>query len=150
MIQSEPLHLPPAYIGNIHNQFLVKKTILSVFLAGLWISLSEFLRNEFLLKSSWVDHFEKMGQVFPAEPVNGAIWGLWSFLFAWFIYLIQRRSGFAETILISWLAGFVFMWLVIGNLGVLPFGILPLAIPLSLLEVVVAAYIIRRLSGRKA
>jgi hypothetical protein len=39
---------------------------------------------------------------------------------------------------------------VIGNLGVLPFGILPFAIPLSLLEVVVAAYIIRSLSGRKA
>jgi hypothetical protein len=128
----------------------MKKTILSVFLAGLWISLSEFVRNEFLLKPYWVDHYEGMGQVFPAEPVNGAIWGLWSFLFAWFIYLIQRRSGFAETILISWLAGFVFMWLVIGNLGVLPFGILPFAIPLSLLEVVVAAYIIRSLSGRKA
>lgn len=132
------------------NQTNMKKSILSVLLAGVWISLSEFVRNEFLLKSYWIDHFEKMGQVFPSEPVNGAIWGLWSFLFAWSIFLIQRRSGFTETILISWLAGFVFMWLVIGNLGVLPYGILPFAIPLSLIEVVVAAYIIRRLSNRKA
>jgi len=38
------------------------------------------------------------------------------------------------------------MWLVIGNLGVLPWGILPVAIPLSLLEAFLAAFIIKKLS----
>jgi hypothetical protein len=33
------------------------------------------------------------------------------------------------------------MWLVCGNLGVLPFGILPHAVPLSLLEAFLAAII---------
>jgi hypothetical protein len=41
------------------------------------------------------------------------------------------------------------MWLVVGNLGVLPFGLLLLAIPLSLLEAFLAALIIRKLSTRK-
>lgn len=38
------------------------------------------------------------------------------------------------------------MWLVIGNLGVLPFGILPIAIPLSLFEAFLATYIIFKCS----
>jgi hypothetical protein len=38
------------------------------------------------------------------------------------------------------------MWVVIGNLNVLPTGILLYAIPLSLLEAFVAAWIIKRLT----
>jgi hypothetical protein len=37
------------------------------------------------------------------------------------------------------------MWLVTWNLGVLPLSILPIAVPLSLLETFVAALICRRL-----
>ena len=37
---------------------------------------------------------------------------------------------------------FVLMWLVIGNLEVLPFKILLFAIPLSILECYIAAWII--------
>ena len=40
--------------------------------------------------------------------------------------------------------GFVLMWLVVGNLAVLPFAILPVAIPLSLLEVGIGVFIARR------
>jgi hypothetical protein len=42
------------------------------------------------------------------------------------------------------------MWLVIGNLNILPFKILPFAIPLSLLEAFVASLIIFKLSPPKA
>jgi hypothetical protein len=38
------------------------------------------------------------------------------------------------------------MWLVIGNMGMLPYGILVFAIPLSLLEAFVASWIIRTIS----
>jgi hypothetical protein len=38
--------------------------------------------------------------------------------------------------------GFLLMWVVIGNLGVLPFGILPYALPLSIVEVLGATWII--------
>jgi hypothetical protein len=37
------------------------------------------------------------------------------------------------------------MWVVIANLGVLPYGIMPLAIPLSLLEAYVAALIVKKI-----
>ena len=38
------------------------------------------------------------------------------------------------------------MWLVIGNMGVLPYGLLVYAIPLSMLETLVAAFIVKRLN----
>ncbi len=121
-----------------------KKTILPVLLSTCWISISEFVRNQFLLQSYWTQHYQHLGLTFPAEPVNGAIWGLWSLLFAIGIFILSRRFNLWETALLSWLMGFVLMWVVIYNLEVLPTGILPIAIPLSLLEAVVAAYICKK------
>lgn len=125
----------------------MKKSILAIVLATIWISVSEFVRNEFLFKDHWVNHYsENVGMNFPSEPVNGGIWGLWSLLFAVFLFFLNRRFSLKETIGLSWLAGFVLMWLVTGNLGVLPYGLLIYAVPLSLIEVIVASLIIRKLS----
>lgn len=124
----------------------MKKTVLALFLATLWISLSEVLRNTFLLHEYWVRHYQNLGQVFPEKPINGMVWGIWSFCFALFIYFISSKFNLWQTALLSWFVGFVFMWLVIGNLGVLPVDILPIAIPLSLLEAFLASYIIKKIT----
>lgn len=128
---------------------IFKPIFLPILLATIWISISEFVRNELILKSYWTDHYEGMGLVFPSEPINGAIWGVWSLLFAVSIYLISRKFGLGQTTLISWLVGFVLMWVVTGNMGVLPFGILYFAVPLSVLEAFLASWIIVKLSGPK-
>lgn len=122
----------------------IKKTILPILIATIWISISEFVRNEFLLKTYWTDHYENMGLIFPSEPINGAIWGLWSLCFAISIYIIAKKFTLIQTTFIAWFVGFVFMWLVIGNLNVLPFGILPFAIPLSILEAFLASLIVKK------
>ena len=124
----------------------MKKAVLPIFLATLWIAASEFVRNQLLLKTAWEEHYAKMGQVFPAAPLNGAVWGAWSLAYAITIYAIARNVSLARATALSWFIGFVLMWLVIGNLGVLPFSILPVAVPLSLLETFVAVIIMRRLS----
>jgi hypothetical protein len=125
---------------------LLKKTILPVLLAIVWISISEFARNEFLLKSFWTKHYQGLGLIFPSEPVNGAVWGIWSLLFAVAIYIIAKKFTLMQTTFLSWCMAFVMMWVVIGNLGVLPFGLLLYAIPLSILESFVATWIIKKLS----
>jgi len=122
----------------------IKKTILPILIATIWIVISEFVRNEFLLKTFWTDHYESMGLIFPSEPINGAIWGLWSLCFAISIYIIAKKFTLIQTTFIAWFVGFVFMWLVIGNLNVLPFGILPFAIPLSILEAFLASLIVKK------
>jgi hypothetical protein len=124
----------------------IRSILFAILLATIWISISEFVRNEFLFKTYWVDHYAGMGLVFPSEPINGAIWGLWSLLFAFAIYVISRRFNLLETFLLAWLVGFILMWVVTGNMGVLPFRILVFAVPLSLLEVWLAAFIILKLS----
>jgi hypothetical protein len=124
----------------------MKKTILQILLATIWISISEFVRNEFLLKSYWTGHYEGMGLGFPSGPINGAMWGVWSLVFAIAIFIISKRFNLVETTFLGWLVGFVLMWLVIGNMGVLPFRILWFAVPLSVLEVFVAVWIIKKLS----
>jgi len=124
----------------------VKKTILPILLAAIWISISEFVRNELLLKSYWTEHYENLGLVFPSDPINGAIWWLWSLCFAIAIFIIAKKFTLLQTTFISWFVGFVLMWLVVGNMNVLPFEILPFAIPLSLLEVFLASLIIKKMS----
>jgi hypothetical protein len=123
-----------------------KKILLPIFLATIWISISEFFRNEFLLKNYWTQHYESLQLIFPSEPLNGAIWGVWSLCFAIIIFYISKKFKYFQTFFISWFAGFILMWLVTWNLGVLPLGILIFAIPLSILEVLLAVFILRKLS----
>ncbi len=128
---------------------LLRNTILPIIIAGLWISISEFFRNEILFKDLWIEHYNSLGLSFPSKTINGIVWGIWSFLFAAVIYLISEKFSLTMTILISWLTGFVLMWLVIGNLEVLPDQLLIGAAPLSLIEVIIASLIIKKLSKQK-
>jgi hypothetical protein len=122
-----------------------KKIILPILAATVWISISEFARNEFIVKSYWVDHFKGLGITFPEAPVNGAIWGAWSLLYAIAIFILSKKFNLLQTTFFSWFMAFVMMWVVIGNLGVLPFGLLAFGIPLSILEAFVAAWLIQKL-----
>jgi hypothetical protein len=126
----------------------IKHTILPVLLATIWISISEFARNEFIVKSYWTGHYQSLGLVFPSEPINGAVWGIWSLLFACAIFLMANKFTLLQTTFLSWLMAFAMMWVVIGNLGVLPYGLLMFGIPLSLLESFVAAWIIKRFQNK--
>jgi hypothetical protein len=120
---------------------------LAIASATVWISLSEFVRNQFLVSSYWVKHYEGLGLSFPSSPVNGAVWGIWSLVFAIVIFAVSRKFGFLQTFVLAWVVGFLMMWLVIGNLGVLPFGILPYAVPLSILEAAIATLLVKRLGS---
>lgn len=122
----------------------MRKTLLSVFAAGIWITLSEFIRNEFLFKSYWQEHYQALGLRFETLPVNGMLWMVWSFLLAYVIYQLLAKFTYIKALLLSWLTVFVMMWLTIYNLQVLPLRLLLFAIPLSLFEIWLAAVIIRQ------
>lgn len=124
-----------------------KKAIVPILAATLWISISEFARNELLFKSYWTEHFEGLGLVFPSGPINGALWGFWSLLFAVAVFIMAKKFSLIQTTFLAWFVGFVLMWVVIGNLGVLPAGLLYFAVPLSWLETFLAALIIKKFSA---
>ncbi len=119
--------------------------LLAIFSTTIWISLSEFSRNQLIFKSFWTDHYASLGLVFPERPINGAMWGVWSLTFAVVIYFLVKQFPIRQAAAISWLSGFVLMWIAIGNLRVLPVGLLLPAIPLSIIEAYVAAVIAKKL-----
>jgi hypothetical protein len=126
----------------------LKNTILPIILAGIWINISEFVRNELFLKSFWVEHYEKMRLTFPSDPINGIIWGIWGFSFAVLIFFLSKQHTLLQTTLLSWFASFFMMWLVIWNLDVLPNGMLWFSVPLSLIEAFIGALIISKMSSK--
>ena len=127
----------------------MKKTFLAVLLSGTWISLSEFIRNELIFKHYWIEHFKSLGLNFPSETINNAMWGLWSFILAGLIVFLVTRLKKVETITVTWIFSFLCMWIVMGNLNVLPFKLLVFAVPLSLLEVFIAELIARKIIIKK-
>ena len=125
-----------------------KQLVLAVVGAGIWMNLNEFIRNELLLKQKWIDGFKEIGLIFPAEPINGALWGLWAMVFvAFLLWLITKFNVFTSAI-IAWGLGFVLLWLALWNMGVLPNGILYWAVPWSFIEVYVAGLICARLINK--
>lgn len=119
----------------------MKNQVSSILLATVWVSLNEFTRNQLLLLEYWEKHYQSIGQSFPAAPTNGAVWGLWALLFSFLISRIASKFTMTESMLLAWILGFVLMWLVIGNLGVLPTSILPYALPWSMFETAGAVWI---------
>lgn len=120
--------------------------IVAILLTGVWVNASEFFRNNVLLKNYWVAHYKLLGMTFPSAPRNGMMWMVWGFLYALAIYSISRKFSLLQTTLISWLVGFVLMWIVIWNLNVLPVVILPYAVPLSLVEAFVGSYLCKKIA----
>ncbi len=119
------------------------KQALAVLLAGAWITLSEFIRNEFLLKSYWTDHYNTLSLTFETLPLNGVLWFIWSLIFAFIVMKLLQNNSLKETLIISWLAAFVMMWITIYNLQVLPLPLLLFAVPWSILEVLIAIIIVQ-------
>ncbi len=124
----------------------MNKNFLAILVTGIWVNVSEFFRNELLFKSYWTNHYQSLGLTFPSQPINGALWGVWGFVFAGMIYLLSRQFSLLNTVIIGWVMGFVLIWITLWNLSVLPIGLLVYAVPLSLLEVLVAAYLCKRLA----
>jgi hypothetical protein len=120
--------------------------VLAVALAGVWVNLCEFVRNQILFLPQWQAHYRDMGLVFPSQPVNAVLWVVWSFLLAGMAFAISRRFGLWQTTFLTWVMAFIMMWVVIWNLSVMPPGILPIAVPFSFLEVFGAVFICRKLA----
>jgi hypothetical protein len=123
----------------------LKNVILPVLLATIWISISEFVRNELLLKSLWTNHYKGLGLTFPSDPVTNIGWGIWSMMLAIAVYIISKKFTLWQTTFLAWFVAFAMMWLVLGNLAVLPQMLMLFALPLSLFETFIATLIIKKI-----
>ncbi len=122
----------------------LRKTILPIFLTGLWINISETIRWIFLIKPFWVDYYQSMNRTLPDEPINGIIWLIWGFLFATVVFIISSKFNLLQTTFLSWFVVFIMLWIVLWNLDNLTVIILLYGVPMSLAETFVAALICKR------
>lgn len=129
---------------TLHELIAMKKTLLPIALAGIWITISEFARNEILFKTYWVSHYSSLGLKFETLPLNGFLWFAWSICLAYLVFRLLEKFSFEESVALAWLPSFLMMWITIYNLQVLPLPLLVYALPLSLIEVLVAAFIINK------
>ena len=113
---------------------------------GIWINISETVRWLFLIESYWIEYYQKMHLVFPNDPVNAIIWMIWGFLFAIVIFVLSKKFNPLQTALISWLAVFVMLWIVLWNINVLPVKILWYVVPLSFFEAYIGVLICKKFS----
>ena len=125
-----------------------KKTIAPILLTGIWINIFETLRWEFLVKSYWLEHYEKLDMIFPTEMTNNFIWMTWGFMFAITIFLLSRKFTLIQTTIFSWFVAFVMLWTVIWNIGMLPVAMLWILAPLTLFEAFIGARICKKLSSQ--
>lgn len=125
----------------------MKKLLLAVLASGLWINGSEFVRNELLFKDYWMETYASLGMVFPSSAPNNLLWATWGFLLAVVIVFLARKLSFFEILLATWVPAFLLMWIVVGNLNVLPLGLLPIAMPWSVVEVAVAVVVAGKIVG---
>ena len=119
----------------------MRKYCLAVVASGVWMNLSEFIRNEFVIKHVWVKGFEEIGLSFPSAPVNGLVWVIWAFVFCAVLAVLNMKFNALKSTLICWVTGFGLLWIAMWNIGILPKGLLYWAVPWSLVEVYVAAII---------
>lgn len=126
----------------------LKKTVLPILAAGIWINISETVRWELLIKSYWVEYYKSLNLVFPLELQNNLTWMCWGFLFAFVVFVLSKKFNLLQTTFISWLVVFIMLWVVLWNIDILPVELLWYNIPLSLLETFVAAVICKKLSEK--
>lgn len=125
------------------------KDILPIFITGLWINTSETIRWIFLVEAYWIDHYQLLGLTLPSEPINMIVWMVWGFLYAALIFILAKKFTMIQTMLLSWSAAFLLMWIVVWNVGVLPTDMLMVNVPLSLLEAYVAVLICKAFIKRQ-
>jgi len=128
--------------GRIWHEF--KTETLPILLAAVWIGLSEFFRNQYLLKTLWVNHFDKLGLTFPSDRITGAAWGIWALMLAIAIFYLSKKFTLWQTTFLSWFTAIGMMWLVLGNLAVLPHKLALFSLPFSILETFIATWIVKR------
>lgn len=128
----------------------MKKFLLAILAAGVWMNLNEFARNELVVKQIWIDGFAKTGLPYQSTPVTGIAWMLWAFIFIAILTWLVTKFSVLQSTLITWIVGFVLLWLGLWNLGVLPEGLLYVAAPWSFVEVYVSALICRKILGEPA
>ena len=124
------------------------KSVWQVFLVAVWINFSETIRWMLYSKSKFEALYQSRGLTLPRGPINMILWVIWGVVIASFVFVLARRLSLLHATVLSWLATFITTWIMLWNFDILPLDMLWVVVPLSLLEIFIAALISAKLQGR--
>jgi len=124
---------------------------LTALVNAVWINASEVFRYFVFVMPMMREAFPQVEGIAPMNLPVFAIWGAWDAILVLvvtgfvFLFLDRFGNGLLQAITagsLIWTAIFVILWLGLFNMNIATGAILAIALPLSWLEMVVAALIV--------
>ncbi|MFD2561621.1 hypothetical protein [Aquimarina rubra] len=136
------------------NDFRIKQFVIITLLTSIWINVSEVFRYFVLVMPRVQSFFDHKSGIAEMNITIFSIWGFWDMLlsallvFLFWLYAREFGNRFQSVFVsgtIVWLCVFVIFWVATANMGLSNWSILLITLPLSWLEMVVAAWIASKL-----
>ena len=125
----------------------LKKTLLPIFLIGIWVNISITIGWILIFEPYWVEKYQSLNIDFPAGINNNIVWIIWGFMFAIVIFILSKKFNLLQTTFLAWFTAFIMMWVIVWNIDVLPTGMLLFNIPNTLFITFIAAVISKKLNS---
>jgi hypothetical protein len=125
--------------------------LLTAALTAVWINVSEVFRYFTFIRPMMRDAFPQVPDIVPMSLPVFFIWGVWDTLivaavtgFTWLYLERFGRSNLNAVVAgtLAWAALFVTLWLGIYNMGLATLPILGVALPMSWVELAIAALLV--------
>lgn len=126
------------------------KPVWQVLVLAVWINLSETVRWILYSKPNFDTLYRSLGLELPNGPVNGILWLIWGLIIAILVFVLSQKFTLWQTTILTWVVVFVMVWIAFFNSAILPLGILPVVVPLSLAEIFIAALIAKKLQPKSS
>ena len=139
------------------SPFNLKQFVIITLLVSIWINISEVFRYFVLVMPRVKSFFQYQSGIADMNMGIFSIWGLWDTLLTavlvFVFWLFARSFGNTHTSvwgagIFVWMAVFVIFWVATANMGLSEWSILLITLPLSLLEMLVGAWMASRLYKR--
>jgi hypothetical protein len=139
------------------TDFNIKHFVLTTLIVSIWINISEVFRYFIIVKQMMQEYLAMLPGAIPMNWIVFASWGIWDTILTTlvvFIYWLVAQcfgNNLMSTIIsatTSWALFFLLFWLGMVNMGLSPISVALIALPLSLLEMIVASWILSKLYAR--
>jgi hypothetical protein len=139
------------------TDFNIKHFVLTTLIVSIWVNISEVFRYFVIVKPMMQEYLAMLPGAIPMNWTVFAIWGIWdtilTSLVVFIYWLVAQRFGnnLMSTIIsatTSWALFFLLFWLGMVNMGLSPISVALIALPLSLLEMIMASWILSKLYAR--
>ena len=138
--------------------FQLKKFIVATLITSIWINASEVFRYFVFIRPRVRDFFDYKNGIAEIDVSIFTIWGLWDTLLTavlvfavWLCTQVYMQAK--KVILISgtfiWASVFIIFWVATANMGLSEWSILFIALPLSLFEMLIGAWIAHTLLSKQ-